>query len=170
MTKLAPTTTSPASVWAGSPSSSSTVPSRRRRGGPSSPPALHQRFVVGPQGPHGALVGGVADEVPVVAEALAVQAPFQHEPFRLEGLYPPLVALVHLRVVGEEEPGRADRADRLLQHAAVEGGGAGELGGGDVLGGLVDPERLEDEDLDLRGEEGGGEHHRGAAPREDLLR
>ena len=30
-----------------------------------------------------------------------------------------LVALVHLRVVGEQQPGRADRPDRLLQQAPV---------------------------------------------------
>ena len=107
---------------------------------------------------------------PCSSLALAVHAAAEDEPLGIARLHAALVALVHLGVVGEQQAGRADRADRLLEHPPVHVRRALELHRGDVLHGVVDRERLDHEHLDLGDEQVREDHHVRRAVDQDLAR
>src|SRR4051794_28389391 len=77
---------------------------------------LHQRAVVAPDRALRDLVRRIADRVAVLVDPLAVHPALDREPLRAPSVDASLVALVHLRVVREQESGGADGADRLLEH------------------------------------------------------
>src|SRR3546814_6862346 len=82
-----------------------------------------------------------------------MQTARQDQPFGIADAGAAMIALVHFRIVREQQARGSDRSHGLLAQATIDVRRALELHRGHMLDGLVNGDRLQHEDLDFRDEQ-----------------